>query len=59
MSLEDNTMQIEEKEKKDEYILPKGGMKIYYSNYFPYDMYFSWLGHGEVDQFQRREFSFT
>jgi len=59
MSLEDNSMQIEEKEKKDEYILPKGGMKIYYSNYFPYDMYFSWLGHGEVDQFQRREFSFT
>ena len=59
MSLEDNNMQIEEKEKKDEYILPKGGMKIYYSNYFPYDMYFSWLGHGEVDQFQRREFSFT
>ena len=59
MSLEDNSMHIEEKEKKDEYILPKGGMKIYYSNYFPYDMYFSWLGHGEVDQFQRREFSFT
>ena len=59
MSLEDSNMQIEEKEKKDEYILPKGGMKIYYSNYFPYDMYFSWLGHGEVDQFQRREFSFT
>ena len=59
MSLEDKSMQIEEKEKKDEYILPKGGMKIYYSNYFPYDMYFSWLGHGEVDQFQRREFSFT
>lgn len=59
MSLEDNSMQVEEKEKKDEYILPKGGMKIYYSNYFPYDMYFSWLGHGEVDQFQRREFSFT
>ena len=32
MSLEDNNMQIEEKEKKDEYTLPKGGMKIYYSN---------------------------
>ena len=59
MSIEDNGMQIEDKEKKDEYILPKDGMKIYYSNYFPYGMYFSWLGHGEVDQFQRREFSFT
>jgi DNA primase small subunit len=47
------------KEKKDDFVIPKGGMKIYYSNFFPYEMYFSWLGRGEVDQFQRREFSFT
>ena len=65
MSLEKNDMDIEEiinselKEKKEEFVIPKGGMKIYYANYFPYEMYFSWLGRGEVDQFQRREFSFT
>ena len=65
MSLEKNDMDVEEiinaelKEKKDEFVIPKGGMKIYYSNFFPYEMYFSWLGRGEVDQFQRREFSFT
>jgi DNA primase small subunit len=65
MSLEKNDMDIEEiinselKEKKDEFVIPKGGMKIYYANFFPYEMYFSWLGRGEVDQFQRREFSFT
>ena len=65
MSLEKNDMDIEEiinselKEKKDEFVTPKGGMKIYYANFFPYEMYFSWLGRGEVDQFQRREFSFT
>ena len=65
MTEEKNDMDIEEiiqselKEKKDDFIIPKGGMKIYYSNYFPYEMYFSWLGRGEVDQFQRREFSFT
>jgi len=65
MSLEKNEMDIEEiiaseiKEKKEDFVIPKGGMKIYYSNFFPYEMYFSWLGRGEVDQFQRREFSFT
>ena len=65
MSQEKNDMDIEEiiaselKEKKDDFVIPKGGMKIYYSNFFPYEMYFSWLGRGEVDQFQRREFSFT
>ena len=65
MSQEKNDMDIEEiiaselKEKKDDFVLPKGGMKIYYENFFPYEMYFSWLGRGEVDQFQRREFSFT
>ena len=65
MSQEKNDMDIEEiivselKEKKDDFVIPKGGMKIYYANFFPYEMYFSWLGRGEVDQFQRREFSFT
>ena len=65
MSVEKNDMDIEEiiaselKEKKDDFVIPKGGMKIYYENFFPYEMYFSWLGRGEVDQFQRREFSFT
>ena len=65
MSEEKNDMDIEEiiaselKEKKEEFIIPKGGMKIYYANFFPYEMYFSWLGRGEVEQFQRREFSFT
>ena len=65
MSEEKNDMDIEEiiaselKEKKEEFVIPKGGMKIYYANFFPYEMYFSWLGRGEVDQFQRREFSFT
>ena len=65
MSEEKNDMDIEEiinselKEKKDEFVIPKGGMKIYYANFLPYEMYFSWLGRGEVDQFQRREFSFT
>ena len=65
MSQEKNDMDIEDiivselKEKKDDFVIPKGGMKIYYANFFPYEMYFSWLGRGEVDQFQRREFSFT
>ena len=65
MSEEKNDMDIEEiiaselKEKKEEFVIPKGGMKIYYENFFPYEMYFSWLGRGEVEQFQRREFSFT
>ena len=65
MSVEKNDMDIEEiiaseiKEKKEDFVIPKGGMKIYYENFFPYEMYFSWLGRGEVDQFQRREFSFT
>ena len=65
MSQEKNDMDIEEiivselKEKKDDFVIPKGGTKIYYANFFPYEMYFSWLGRGEVDQFQRREFSFT
>ena len=65
MSEEKNDMDIEEiiaselKEKKEEYKIPKGGMKIYYANFFPYEMYFSWLGRDEVEQFQRREFSFT
>jgi DNA primase small subunit len=34
-------------------------MKIYYTNFFPYDIYFYWLGQGNIDHFQRREFSFT
>ena len=65
MSQEKNDMDIEDiiaselKDKKEDYIIPKGGMKTYYANFFPYEMYFSWLGRGEVDQFQRREFSFT
>ena len=65
MAQEKNDMDIEEiisselKEKKDDFIIPKGGMKLYYTNYFPYEMYFSWLGRDEVDQFQRWEFSFT
>ena len=65
MSEEKNDMDIEEiinaelKEQKEEFVIPKGGMKIYYANFFPYEMYFDWLGRGEVDQFQRREFSFT
>ena len=65
MSKEDNAMDIEDilaseiEPKKEECFIPPNGMKIYYSNFFPYDMYFYWLGQGNIDQFQRREFSFT
>ena len=62
MSEEKNDMDIEEiiaselKEKKEEFVIPKGGMKIYYENFFPYEMYFSWLGRGEVEKFQSGNF---
>ena len=42
MSEEKNDMDIEEiiaselKEKKEEFVIPKGGMKIYYANFFLY-----------------------
>ena len=54
MSEEKNDMDIEEiiaselKEKKEEFIIPKGGMKIYYANFFPYEMFF--LGQEEEKQ---------
>ena len=59
-----NQMDIEEiapqlLDKKEETFIPPDGMKIYYSNFFPYEMYFFWLGQGNIDHFQRREFSFT
>ena len=65
MSDNQNQMDIEEIltseliQKKEESFIPKGGMKIYYTNFFPYDLYFYWLGQGNIDHFQRREFSFT
>ena len=65
MSEDQNKMDIDEiltseiEEKKEESCIPPGGMKIYYSHYFPYDIYFYWLGQGNIDHFQRREFSFT
>ena len=65
MSGEQNQMDIEEiltseVSKKDEpNYIPSGGMKIYYTHFFPYDIYFYWLGQGNIDHFQRREFSFT
>ena len=49
----------EEVKKEEESFIPKDGMKIYYSNFFPYEIYFYWLGQGNIDHFQRREFSFT
>ena len=65
MSDEKNKMDIDEilstellPEKEPSYI-PKGGMKIYYEYFFPYEIYFYWLGQGNIDHFQRREFSFT
>ena len=65
MSDEKNKMDIDEilstellPEKESSYI-PKGGMKIYYEYFFPYEIYFYWLGQGNIDHFQRREFSFT
>ena len=65
MTDEPNQMDIEEllsselPKNKEESFIPKGGMKIYYTNFFPYDIYFYWLGQGNIDHFQRREFSFT
>ena len=65
MTDEQNQMDIEEllsselTKNKEESFIPKGGMKIYYTNFFPYDIYFYWLGQGNIDHFQRREFSFT
>jgi DNA primase small subunit len=65
MSDNQNQMDIEEiltseeVQKKEESFIPKGGMKIYYSHFFPYEIYFYWLGQGNIDHFQRREFSFT
>jgi len=65
MSEEQNQMDIEDiiaselAEKKEESYIPPGGMKIYYSHFFPYEIYFDWLGQGNIDRFQRREFSFT
>ena len=65
MTDEQNQMDIEEllsselPKNKEESFIPKGGMKIYYTNFFPYDIYFYWLGQGNIDHFQRREFSFT
>ena len=65
MTDEQNRMDIEElitselQKKEEESYIPKGGMKIYYTNFFPYDIYFYWLGQGNIDHFQRREFSFT
>ena len=46
-------------EKKEPSYIPPGGMNIYYSHFFPYEIYFYWLGQGKIDLFQRREFSFT
>ena len=64
MADELNQMDIEEIapeliDKKEESFIPPDGMKIYYSNFFPYEIYFFWLGQGNIDHFQRREFSFT
>ena len=64
MSEDQNKMDIDEiitemVPKKEESFIPPGGMKIYYSHFFPYDIYFDWLGQGSIDHFQRREFSFT
>ena len=65
MSKDVNIMDIEDiftneiEPKKEESFIPPNGMKIYYSNFFPYEIYFYWLGQGNIDQFQRREFSFT
>ena len=65
MSKDVNIMDIEDifgnqiETKKVESFIPPNGMKIYYSNFFPYEIYFYWLGQGNIDQFQRREFSFT
>lgn len=39
-------------------ISPKS-MEIYYRNYFPYDLFFTWLGKDDSEYFERREFSFT
>ena len=64
MSEDQNKMDIDEiiseiEPKQEESFIPPGGMKIYYSHFFPYDIYFDWLGQGSIDHFQRREFSFT
>ena len=40
-------------------IIPQDGMKIYYDHYFPHEYFFLWLGKGDIEKFQRREFSFT
>ncbi len=45
--------------KKEESFIPEGGMTLYYQHFFPYELFFNWLGHGDIDNFQRREFSFT
>lgn len=34
-------------------------MKIYYQHFFPYDLFFTWLGKDNSEYFERREFSFT
>ena len=34
-------------------------MKIYYQNFFPYELFFTWLGNDNSEYFERREFSFT
>lgn len=67
---EENRMEVEEYLPKDECkiqdqtikeesLVTQEGMKIYYEKYFPYEIFCSWLGQGDVDHFQRREFSFT
>ena len=40
-------------------IVSRENMDIYYRNYFPYKLFFLWLGKDDSEYFERREFSFT
>ena len=52
----DTMMEIDSKPQPK---ISKTDLKTYYSKYFPYDEFFTWLGKDNVEYFERREFSFT